>query len=336
MSTTTRLSDIFLADYYKELPQFVKPELSAFWKSGIVRTDPLFTDIAQNSQGTATLFGWNDLDPNEEPNASTSDPDQLADVGKLTQSSMRARVHYLNKGYGAADLTTELATSEPMQAIRNRFAVYWLRQYQRKLVSTARGIVQNNINKNGGDMVIDAGDNFSSDAIVDAVYTLGDRADSVAAMGVHSVVMAWMIKRNLIQYVRDADGTLLFRTYMEKPIFIDDSLMFDPKNGKYITALYANGAFAFGEGSPTVPVEVARSARAGNGGGTEELWERKSIILHPEGFSWTGDDAQERTPSNADIEKPTNWTRVFERKAVPMAFVINGIKQTAAGTGGNG
>jgi hypothetical protein len=36
---------------------------------------------------------------------------------------------YLNKPYGVADLTTELANSEPMQHIRNRYGKYWERQW---------------------------------------------------------------------------------------------------------------------------------------------------------------------------------------------------------------
>lgn len=77
---------------------------------------------------------------------------------------MQARTLYLNKGYGTADLSTELANSEPMQHIRNRFGKYWERQWQRYLLGAARGVIASNIANNNGDMVIDAGATVSANA----------------------------------------------------------------------------------------------------------------------------------------------------------------------------
>ncbi|MCS5516565.1 hypothetical protein NWF32_21155 [Pseudomonas qingdaonensis] len=125
---------------------------------------PTLDNIANNGQGTSEISYWQDLDADEAPNISNDNPDDLGEVGKAEQGSMRARTLYLNKGYGVADLTAELANSEPMQHIRNRFGTYWTRQWQRYLLGAARGIIASNIANNAGDMVKDAGATISATA----------------------------------------------------------------------------------------------------------------------------------------------------------------------------
>lgn len=89
------------------------------------------------------------------------------------------------------------------------------------------------------------------------------------------------------------------------------------------------------EGAPRAADE--RQARAGNGGGVETLWERKTWILHPFGYQFTGTDITNRANTNgrtgantgvdelspllADLRKAANWDRVVDRKNVPIAFL---------------
>src|SRR5690606_9391777 len=291
---------------------------------------PVLDAIANGSQGTAEINYWQDLDADEAPNISNDDPDDLGEVGKASQASMTARVLYLNKGYGVADLTAELANTEPMQHIRNRFGTYWTRQWQRYLLGSARGIIASNIANNDGDMVIDAGASISAEAFQDAAFTAGDAADQFGAIGVHSVVMNQMVKQDLIEYLRDSEGRIILATYLGKPVFMDDSLTYAP--GQYLSVFFGNGAFGYGEGTPKMPVELERKPSGGNGGGAEVLWERKTYILQPAGFSWKGANAQSASPTAAQYASAANWERVFDRKQVPFAAVISGT--AAGGTSG--
>lgn len=321
-STTTQLSDVFIGEYYQTLAPVNNPEKTAVFESGIIARVPELDAIASGSQGTAEISFWQDLDPDEEPNISTDDPDQLGEVGKAEQDSMRARVLYLNKGYGVADLTSELANSEPMQHIRNRFGTYWTRRWQRYLINAARGVIASNVANDDGDMVIDAGAEISANAFIDAAFTAGDAADQFGAVGVHSVVMKDMAKKDLIEYLRDSEGRIILATYLGKPVFMDDSLK--TADDKYLSLFFGNGAFGYGEGSPAVPVEVQRNPAGGNGGGAEVLWERKTMIIQPAGFSWEGETSQNKSPTAAQYATAGNWTRVFDRKQVPFAAVISG------------
>ena len=143
-----------------------------------------------------------------------------------------------------------------------------------------------------------------------------------AAIGVHSVVMNQMVKQDLIEYLRDSDGKIILATYLGKPVFMDDSLVYG--SGRYLSVFFGQGAFGYGEGNPTVPVELERKASGGNGGGAEVLWERKTLILQPAGFSWKGSTNQNLSPTAAQYAAAGNWERVFDRKQVPFAAVISG------------
>lgn len=319
---TTQLTDIFVGDYYATLDPVNSPEKTAVYESGIITPSPVLDAIANGSQGTAEVSYWQDLDADEAPNISNDDPDDLGEVGKASQASMTARVLYLNKGYGVTDLTAELANSEPMQHIRNRFGTYWTRQWQRYTLGAARGIIASNIANNDGDMVVDAGAAISAEAFQDAAFTAGDAADQFGAIGVHSVVMNQMVKQDLIEYLRDSQGNIILATYLGKPVFMDDGLVYGP--GQYLSVFFGNGAFGYGQGSPKMPVELQRNPAGGNGGGAEVLWERKTYILQPAGFSWKGATAQNASPTAAQYSGAANWERVFDRKQVPFAAVISG------------
>lgn len=321
-STTTQLTDIFVGDYYQTLDPVNSPEKTAVYQSGIVVKNEALDAIANNGQGTSTIAYWQDLDADEAPNLSNDDPDDLGEVGKAAQGSMQARTLYLNKGYGVADLTAELANSEPMQHIRNRFGKYWERQWQRYLLGSARGVIASNIANDGGDMVIDAGATISAGAFQDAAFTAGDTADQFSAMGVHSVVMNQMVKQDLIEYLRDSEGRIVLATYLGKPIFMDDGLTYG--NSQYLSLIFGAGAFGYGEGTPKVPVELERKPSGGNGGGAEILWERKTYLLQPAGFSWKGNTNPNTSPTITQYANAANWERVFDRKQVPFAAVISG------------
>jgi hypothetical protein len=208
-----------------------------------------------------------------------------------------------------------------------------MRQSQRRLIAGSRGVFADNVANDSGDMVHDiaadavasqsAATRWSQSAFIEAAFTMGDMVDGVTAIGVHSTVAKQITEQNGAEDVRDSDGNLLYRTYLGRRIIVDDGLpaIAGATDGvKYMSVLFGPGAFGWGEALPTVPFEVERSARSGNGGGQEELWERKTWLLHPAGFQQTG------TPSGesftlAELAGAAAWDRVVPRKNVPLAFL---------------
>ena len=339
---TTRLSDAVIPEVYADYQAENTPEKTAFFESGVVvRNEMLDTKAKTGGQEIQIPF-WRDLDASVEPNASNDDPADMASPNKLGSGLQKARISYLNQGYSASDLVVELSGSDPMQRIRNRFGTYWQRQWQRRVIASAVGVLADNVANDGGDMVFDGSAAlWSRKAFTSAVFTLGDAFGQLSAIAVHSLAYKQMVDADDIDYIKDSQGNLTIPTFMGQRVIVDDSMPAisagDPATITTTAVLFGAGAFGYGEGDPEMPVEIERQARAGNGGGVETLWERKTWILHPFGYQFTGDDITNRanlrgrtgadttvdefSPLLADLRKAANWNRVVDRKNVPIAFL---------------
>lgn len=345
---TVRLSDAVIPEVYLTYQALNTPELTAFWQAGLVVRNDMMDTIARTGGTTAVLPFWNDLDSSIEPNMSNDDPDDLATPNKVGSGQMKCRKAFLNQGYSAMRLVVELAGSDPMQHIRNRFGTYWARQYQRRLIASLRGVMADNVANDNSDMTIDitgeTGDAaiFNADAVIDAAGTMGDalmNGGRFSAIAVHSAIHTRMVKRNEIVTIQDSVTGLFVPTYKEMRVIVDDALVIGTgPTAVYLSVLMGAGFFGYGsqlgslfaegEGVPQLPVEIESNARAGNGGGEETIWERKTTILHPQGFSWddaegTADALTEFSPTLADLIKAAHWNRVVARKQVPVAFLLS-------------
>jgi hypothetical protein len=332
---TVQLADIIDVKVFQDLPAVNSPEKTAFFESGIVTRNALLDSIATAAGKTAELPFWKDIDQTVAPNISTDNPGTLATPDKVVQGEQISRKAFLNKGLSASDLASELALGpRAMEHIRSRVDRYWTRQWQRRLIATTNGLYADNVANNAGDMVVNvavestgaqtASTKFNRDSFTDAVYTMGDAADALRAIAVHSAVMKQMVKNDDIVYIPDSKGMLTIPTYMGLRVIVDDSMTVTPGSTsgfKYVSVLFGEGAFGYGDGMPIKPVEVERQEAQGNGAGVETLWTRKTWILHPFGYQNTGTPASVSfTP--AELALDATWSRVIERKNVPIGFLI--------------
>lgn len=332
---TVQLADIIDVKVFQDLPAVNSPEKTAFYQSGIVTRNSLLDGLATAAGKVAELPFWNDIDPTVAPNLSNDNPASIATAAKVAQGEQISRKAFLNKGLSATDLASEVAMGpRAMEHIRARTDTYWLRQWQRRLIASTNGILADNIASNSGDMVKSvasesiagqsATTKFNRDAFTDAVYTMGDAATQLRAIGVHSAVMAQMVKNDDIVYIPDSQGQLTIPTYMGLRVIVDDghTVTAGTTDGfKYTSVLYGEGAFGYGDGAPINPVAIEREESQGNGAGVETLWTRKTWILHPFGYQSTGTPAAVSF-SLAELAAATSWSRVVERKNVPLGFLI--------------
>ncbi len=292
---TTKLADIIDVTIFRDLPQIEGPEKTRFFDSGVVTRNALLDELANAPGKTSELPYWNDLDGSVETNYSSDDPTSSATPQKATQGEQIARKAFVNQGWQAADLASELAMGgTAMEAIRARTDRYFARQWQRRLIAATNGVLADNVANYSSDMVIDvasesiagqgAGTLFNRDAFTEALYTAGDSAEIFTTIAVHSVVMAQMVKNNDIDFIPDSDGMSTIPTYMGKRVIVDDGLTVTPGTTdgfKYNSVLFGPGAFGYGVGSPITPVAIDRNEEQGDGGGIETLWVRNTWLLHP-------------------------------------------------------
>jgi len=332
---TTRLSDIIDVTIFRDLPQIEGPEKTRFFESGIITRNGLLDELANAPGKSIELPYWNDLDGSTEVNYSSDDPASSATPQKITQGEQTARKSFVNQGWQAADLASELAMGgTAMEAVRARTDRYFARQWQRRLIAATNGVLADNVENDSGDMVIDvaaeatgdqdAATRFNRDAFTEALYTAGDSAEMFTTIAVHSVVMAQMVKNNDIDFIPDSDGMATIPTYMGKRVIVDDGLTVTAGTTdgfKYNSVLFGPGAFGYGVGSPITPVAIDRNEEQGDGGGIETLWVRNTWLLHPFGFQQTG------TPDGVsftqeELALAAQWDRVLPRKNVPMAYLV--------------
>ena len=332
---TTRLSDIIDVKVFRDLPQVDGPEKTAFFDAGIVTRNGLLDEIASGPGKIVELPFWNDLDGSVEVNYSTDNPASSATPQKINQGSQIARKAFVNQGWQAADLASELAMGgTAMEAIRARTDRYFARQWQRRLIAACNGLLADNVAANSGDMVVNvaaeatgsqtADTRFNRDAFTEAAFTMGDAKSGLTAIAVHSAVHKQMVKNDDIVYIPDSQGQLTIPTYMGLRVIVDDGMTVTAgttSGFKYTSVLFGAGAFGYGVGSPEVPVEVDRGAAAGDGGGIETLWVRNTWLLHPFGFQQTGTPAGVSFTST-ELQAATSWSRVLDRKLIPMAFLV--------------
>ena len=330
---TTRLTDVIVPEVYETYKAVNNPETTAFFDSGIAVRNPMLDMKANEGGDTLNVPFWNDLDPADEPNLTSDDPAALATPKKITAGKQVARMAYINQGYSAADLAGEIAGSDPMQQVANRFGTYWQRQWQRRVIAGLTGVLADNVANDSADMVEDVsiadGNNatsanlFSRSAFTGAGFTLGDQFESTNAIAVHSVVYKRMVDNDDIEFIPDSQGRMTIPTFMGRRVIVDDGMPVEAGGTSgfvYTSVLFGGGAIGYGEGMAKTPVELDRTALAGNGGGIETLIERKSWLIHPFGFQATSTPAADSF-SLAELRTAAVWDRVVPRKSVPLAFL---------------
>lgn len=332
----TQLADVYIPKVYRSLTSINSPELTAFFTSGVAVRNPAIDGAFTAGGRTVDLPFWNDLDSTIEPNYSTDNPTDIAVPNKVVTGLMQARIAQMNQVYSEADLATELAGSEPLQHVRNRFGTYWTRRWQRRALAVTLGVLNANIANNSGDMVnnialettvgLTTANLFSRAAFTGAAFTAGDHFDQFVAIAVHSVVYKRMVDNDDIVFIMPSDGSMQIPTFLGKRIIVDDGMPVIPgttSGFKYVSVLFGTGFLGYGENTPPNPTWIRYEPLQGNGGGVTLIGERKSLVIHPIGHNFTGNTVTGGfSPTNADLMVAANWTRQVVRKNVPVAFLI--------------
>ena len=319
----TRLSDLVIPELWTPTFLLESKELTNFFASGIVANDSVIAALANGEGSTFHLRHLNDL-ANDAENISSDDPAQKSTAKKISGAALTAVKCLRNQSWSSMDMAAALHNPDPVDAIRSRIAAYWQRRFQACLVSQASGIMAANAAENG-DMIYDhtaVGDGkISGAAIINARATMGDAADDLGVIVMHSVCKANLDKQNLIAYLRDKDGALIGESYLGFTVIVDDGMPVDrtvPDTPVFTSMLFKSGFFRMGMGSPKIPTEIERIASSGNGEGEEVIYSRQQFILHPTGFSYK---STEPNPANTELAKAATWERKFDRKQTPLAFI---------------
>ena len=175
---------------------------------------------------------------------------------------------------------------------------------------------------------------LNGSTFVDATAKLGDRAEALTAVAMHSATEAALRKLDLIDFIPDSQGKASIRVFQGRRVVVDDNLPVraGTTDGQvYTTYLFGEGAFAKGAarldqkplqgGFGTEGVEVARVPLDSD----TILINRRRYILHPRGVKFTAAFVAGQSPTNLELESATNWLRVWEAKNVRIVAVEHNI-----------
>jgi hypothetical protein len=334
---TVRLSDAIVPSVFTQYMLNDTMRLADVYQSGLVQANPTLSTLLAGGGKTFDMPHWGDLD-NQPANIASDDPTVLATPRKVGSFKTVAARQVRTQAWQAARLVAELAGSDPMQRISSRVAAYWAREFDRASIATMTGVYNANAAATG-DMIYNAtaltgthtvgpetvnNSAMSYRAIMEAKQTMGDRADMLKVIVLHSRLYTNLQRQNLITFIANSEGKIVIPTYLGYRVVVSDNVpvIAVSSDFDYISYLCADGVLAWGESPVDLPTEVDSTPLAGNGMGVETLITRRQFGIAPMGFRWNGASVAAEFPTDAELATAANWTRVFpERKQVPIAFI---------------
>ena len=324
----TKIIDVVTPEIFNQYMEQYSTENSALIQSGVAVADER---VAQNITAGGTLINmpfWNDLSGDDEV---LTDGDTALTTGKITAGSDLAAVMYRGRGWSVNELAAVLSGSDPMGSLMNKLGSYWLRQEQKVLTSVLAGLFGangalttkevNHLKKIPGAI--------NASAVLDTKQLLGDAADKLSMLVMHSAVYTELQKQNLIDFIPASESSVQIPTYLGYRVIVDDTLA--PKAGVYTTYLLAAGSFGRNAGEPAqlTTFEKDRDAAAGN----DRVFNRRAFTMHPYGVKFKSAAVTGVTPSNAELANPANWEAVYDSKnigIVALEHTLGGAAKSPA------
>ena len=330
-----QLADIYEPELFGSLTQEAQVLQNRFIQAGAVQDSPLLAEKLGENGRAGELTNFNPLGT-EEPDYTKDDPADKSTPAKVDSNLQRFRACMTAKSWSVMDLSRELSLGDPVAAITNSIGYYWARNNEKRVINTCLGLLADNVANDSGDMVysvatdaagaVTDAERISADVILTAKQTMGDRATGLTSIAMHSAIYTRLQKQNLIDYIPNARGEVTIPTYLGYIVVPYDGMPAVAGSTRitYTCILFGQGVIGSVYRAPTVPFEIIRDPAAGNGGGQETMFSRRTDLFHPYGFDFlsaalNGDGGLSAT--QADLALATNWNRIWQRKNLDVCFV---------------
>lgn len=318
----TKISDVIQPELFAQYVIDKTSEKSELMYAGVIENNPELNRLVTGGGTVLTMPSWNDLTGESEV---LSDSQALT-PGNITSKSELATLLIRGKAWGANELAGALAGDDPMKAIGGLVSDWWVRDEKKQTMSILNGVFSaTSMNGLVHDISAESGSasKIGENAVLDAKQKMGDAADLLTMIYMHSAVFTELQKQNVIQFIPTAESKIQIPTYLGYRVVVDDSAPTDGA-GKYTSYLLSKGAIQRGIGTPVslTPVEMDRDSLAS----VDYLINRQAKVLHPKGISWIGSgNIAGATPSNAELATGTNWERKADIKKIGMVKLVHKI-----------
>lgn len=328
-----QIADIYDPLRFTTMPQERQIEKNAFIQSGVMVSNSELSTLCGQSGFSGDIDNIKPLTTGE-PDYTSDDSSEEITPDNLGTQQMKYRKAARAKAWSAMDLARGIGLQDPLTGITNRIGDFWATDNQKRLIYSCMGILADNIANDDGDLrynVATDADTSITDAekasalnFIKAFELTGDSLDLIGAIGMHSAIYYGLYAMNLITFVRESEDAS-FATFQGKRVVVDDALsvVVGTHRPTYTTILFGSGAVQAGEGNMpgTLASEMDRNPGAGNGGGQTLIYSRRTDIIMPVGFSFTGSSIAAQSASYAELQAAANWDRVWDAKNIPLRFL---------------
>ena len=334
--SVVQLADVIVPEVFDDYTTLRSFALNAVIASGALEHDARFDQHLAGPGRTFNIPYFKFIDDSDAENVATDNPADIAGtskIGTIEETQVRCE---RNKAFNTMSIVRSLIGADPMASIGNSVADYWSARIQAMFLATAAGVVANNASATDAyhtqnDMVHDisgltgGAEKMSTSAFIDTQQTLGDHQQDLTLVCMHSIVYASLRKLQLIDFVADATNpnAISIPYYNGRRVIVDDTM--PHTGGIFDTYLFGTGAFRMGMIGADRAIEFYRAPFVGNGSGSDTMFTRKHLCIHPCGYAWVGGASVAGGPSNAatsgNLANAASWQRVFPHKMVAMAVL---------------
>ena len=202
---------------------------SKILQSGIAVANPALNELVTKGGTTMKMPFWQDLQGRSQLWTEGSD----ISVSNITAAADIAALLLRAQAWGATDMSGALAGDDPMKAIGELVSDYWARDEQTTLLYILKGVFASS---SMADHILDktsasgTGANIDGNMVLDAKQLLGDAADKLQAIAMHSATFTSLQKQNLITTVMEtgpSNSQVAVPTYLGYRVVVDDAMPVD-------------------------------------------------------------------------------------------------------------
>jgi len=330
----TQITNIIEPAVYLKYTKEYMPEKLDIMTSGIFG-NPIPELAAQMAAGGSTIDipYWQDV-TRSEPAGQTDDTTTITPQN-ITATKMTARKLFWAQAWSQAALAGAYATGntrDPLKSVVDFTEAYWRRIMQLTVIKCLDGVRADNVANDAGDMRYTvysdiatplAANKISPAAVNRARYTMGEMMNGVGTIIMHSKVYTDALDQEAISFVQPHALPFKIEMFAGCQVIVSDDVTVTSGTNSpmYRSYLIGPGALQQETHFPERAVATFFDEGKGNGAGIETLYNRRHVLIHPQGFRFTSSSVAGKSPSWAELATAANWDRKFLRKNCNIVYL---------------
>ena len=303
--------------------------------SGILVQDNTIMSLIGEKGNVATLPFYTPIDEYESQ-ALNNDGETDNEPVDVTGGKQTCMLIQRMKAWKSKDFTKELTGADPMTHVGNSVAGYYRQARTRDLMSILGGVmsvagmkshITDLSEATGSGSVTDANKITDTTLIYAAQAALGDAADGLGLLIMHSMIFARYKAMGLVDYNKYTIANALERDVTLPTIggfipIVSDRFTVDTSktNAVYNTYMVGQGAIlTCDKNNYENPYYADYDPETA--AGIEKLYTKQGYVLHPNGMSFDASKPAKESPTTVELGAKANWSLAFKDKNVRIGLI---------------